>query len=291
MAAKLVVKAHLDPSGLKNKGNTCFFNASIQCLISLPKVVRYFLDSSFDPLKQPFSLAIQNFIFEYKNYRVVDPSDLIDSIKGRIKLFDGRQQDAHAFLECLMTKLTDEDDRAGRKAIEKSSFMKEAFGIIVEDIVKCHRCEFTTNVSTSSLIQYLFIKETVQKSIESYIHNAEMIDSSSPWKCTNCGKKGESSIKHHIRHTSDYIIVHLNRFESLSAKNNSAITVDENITVNDVVYENVGMVCHVGNLSSGHYFSYAKRDDWRVFNDSSVQKAERPAKTSSVYILFYSRKQ
>lgn len=291
MVAKLVVKAHLDPSGLKNKGNTCFFNASIQCLISLPKVVRYFLDNSFDPLKQPFSLAIQNFIFEYKNYRIVDPSDLIDSIKSKIKLFDGRQQDAHAFLECLITRLTDEGDKAIQKAAEKSNFMKDTFGIMVEDTVKCHHCGFTTNVNTFSLIQYLFIKETVQKSIECYAHNVEMIDSSSPWKCTNCGEKGESSIKHHIKHTSDYIIIHLNRFQSLTAKNNSTITIDEHIIVNDVTYENVGMVCHVGNLSGGHYFSYAKRDDWRVFNDSSVQKAERPAKTSSVYILFYSRKQ
>lgn len=290
MVAKLVVKAYLDPNGLKNKGNTCFFNASIQCLISLPKVVRYFLDNTFDPLRQPFSSAIQNFIFEYKNHKIVDPSDFIDSIKGKIKLFDGRQQDAHAFLECLITRLTDECDK-GQKTLEKSNFMKDAFGITLEDTVRCHCCEFTTNVSTFSLIQYLFIKETVQKSIEFFIHNVEMIDSSSPWRCTGCGKRSESSIKHHIKHTSDYVILHLNRFQSITAKNNVAVAVDEVIKINDTVYENVGIVCHVGSLSGGHYFSYAKRDDWSIFNDSSVQKAERPVKTNLAYILFYSRKQ
>lgn len=291
MVAKLVVKAHLDPNGLKNKGNACFFNASIQCLISLPKVVRYFLDSSFDPSKQPFSFAIQNFIFEYKNHKIVDPSDFIDSIKGKIKLFDGRQQDAHAFLECLITKLAEECDKKDQNTAETSNFMKEVFGITVEDTVRCHHCEFTTDVRTVSLIQYLFIKETVQQSIESYIHNIEMIDSSSPWRCTKCGTRSESSIKHSIKHTSDYVILHLNRFQSVTTKNNTVIAVDEVVKINDAMYENVGIVCHVGNLSGGHYFSYAKRDNWNVFNDSSVQKAERPVKTHLAYILFYSKKQ
>lgn len=288
MTAKLAVKLHLDPCGIKNKGNTCFFNASIQCFLSLPKIVRYFLENSFDPSRQPFCLAFQNFIFEYKNNsKILDPSDFIGKIRGKIRLFDGKQQDAHSFLDGFISKLCDELDSC--KDTRDSNIVKQALSISVEDKVKCQKCGFVSVVSSHPTMQYLTIRDSVQRSLNHYLENEERVDESSPWKCTECSAKTACPIVHSIRSTSDYFIVYLNRFQSLVSKNNTQITIDQNININDIKYEAVGVACHSGVLDGGHYYAFCKRDKWMEYNDSLVQPIERPEHSSSAYMIFYSR--
>lgn len=288
MVAKLAIKLHLDPSGLKNKGNTCFFNSSIQCLLSLPKVVRYFLENSFDSSKQPFCIAFQNFIFDYKNNKILDPTEFLSKIRGKIKLFDGKQQDAHAFLESFITRLSDELDSL--ETTKSTNIIKKSLAITLEDHVKCQNCAFISITSTTPLIQYLFIKESVQKSVNYFTDNDEWVDEDLPWKCTKCGSKTTCSISHSIKSTSDYFIVYLNRFQSPTHKNNTQILLEQKININDSVFELIGMTCHSGVLSGGHYFAFCKRDKWVELNDSLVQGIEEPEHySSSAYILFYSK--
>lgn len=287
MTAKLAVKKHLPSHGLKNKGNTCFFNASIQGFLSLPKIVRFFLDTSFDPSKQPVCLALQNFIFEYKNSAIVDPSEFISAIKSKIKLFSGRQQDAHEFLEYFLTELYNECEPP--KSENTVNPLKNMLGILIEDSIKCHECGFVSVNKSLSKMQYLFIKDSVQRSIDHYLRYEEMVDESSPWKCVKCSSQSKAGISHSIKNTSEYFIIHLNRFQNMSSKNTTPIKIDEIIEINRVKYENVGIACHSGTLSGGHYYAYCKRDRWMEFNDSLVQNIERPSAEESVYILFYSK--
>lgn len=292
MTARLAVKMHLDAHGIKNKGNTCFFNASIQCFLSMPKVIRYFLENTFDASKQPFCIAFQNFIFEYKNNKILDPSDFLGAIRGKIKLFDGRQHDAHAFLESFISKLCDELDGSCKKSEakkEKDNFLKQTLGISNEDSVKCLKCGFVSVVSSVSLIQYLFIKGSVQKSLNFYTQNEECVDEASPWKCTSCGAETACPIQHKITATSDYFIIHLNRFQGMGAKNNTQIKIEQTITINDTSYEIIGTVCHSGVLEGGHYYAFCKRDKWMEYNDILVQAANEPEGGSTAYLLFYAK--
>lgn len=284
MVSKAPTKTVLPPNGMKNRGNTCFFNASMQCLISIPSIVKYFQETAFDSKKQPFSKEMQNFIFKYRNYKVVDPSEFIKSIQGSIKMFDGKQQDAHSFLEYLLNHFSNEANS------QDKNFFKENFGIHSEDTIKCHKCSFTSKVEAFSSMQYLIVTKSIQESINAYVNNSEIIDSSCPWKCEKCESKSDSSISHCLKSTSNYVIFYLNRFQSLTQKNHRSIYIDETISICDELYDNIGIVCHSGGLSSGHYFSYAKRDFWYEFNDSVVQKTDLPTDTDTVYVLFYSRK-
>lgn len=288
MSAKLAVKKHLPAHGLKNKGNTCFFNASMQGFLSLPKIVRFFLDTPFDPSKQPICFALKNFIFEYKNSAIVDPAEFISAIRSKIKLFSGRQQDAHEFLEYFLDELYNECEPP--KSENKLNPLRTMLGIFTEDSIKCHQCGFISVNKFLSKMQYLFIKDSVQRSINNHLNFEEMVDESSPWKCTQCDSKSKSGISHSIKDTSEYFIIHLNRFHDLGSKNLSPIRIDDVIEINQVSYQNVGIVCHSGTLSGGHYYAYCKRDKWMEFNDSQVQSIDSPpAAEESVYILFYSR--
>lgn len=289
MAIKLAKKSRLDPCGLKNKGNTCFFNASMQCFLSLSKIESYFRDATFDPSKQPMCSAFQNFILEYNNNKILDPSDFLGRIRGRIRLFDGRQQDAHAFLESLMSRLSDElDAMDGTK--NGGNIIKKSLEISLEDTVKCQKCGFVSVVETTPTMQYLAIKESVQKSLDFFIDNEERVDQDAPWQCTKCGVKTSCPITHKIKSSSDYFIIYLNRFQSMVSKNNTALVIDERIHLNGIEYEAVGMVCHCGVLAGGHYYAYSKRGDrWFSYNDSSVEEAKIPEYDNSVYVIFYSR--
>lgn len=275
-----LIKKHLDTNGIMNKGNTCFFNSTMQCILSFSLLVRHFLDTQFDE-KQPISLAFQHFLLSYKNSKIVDPTDFINLIRSKIKLFNGKQQDAHCFLESFISCLSSED---------KTNFMKKHFEITIEDVVHCHSCSFSSKTITSTLIKYLDIKKSIQESIYSFISEREEIDSDAPYQCPNCKQRKKASISHNILKCSEFIALFLNRYLSLDEKNNKNTELSEEIVICEKTYELIGVVCHVGGLTSGHYYSYAKREDWREYNDSNVSKSNRPNSSSHAYILFYTLK-
>ena len=287
MVRKSLITNVLGKIGMRNRGNTCFFNSSIQALLSMPKFVDFFCETSFPP-KHIFSQALQNFLEEYKTTsKLIDPINLIDAIKGKIKLFDGKQQDAHSFLESFISRLNDENQlfKDG-----KESFLKKILAIHTQDTVRCHACGYQSTVETFPLIQFLFIKESIQSSLDHFIQQEESIDSESPWKCEKCKKKSAASMSHSIKKTSEYLILYLNRFQSLTIKNDIVVSIDDTIVVNDQFYELISTVCHSGTLSGGHYYSFCKRyGDWCEYNDSTVNKSEKPEKGSQVYMLIYSK--
>lgn len=281
MCAVISIRTYLTPVGLKNKGNTCFFNSTIQALLSLPVFINFIKKTEFDSRVQPILSSFKNFIFEYQNVKVYDPSVFIHDIRPKIRLFDGRQQDAHSFLESFLSILFDEQ--------AKDTKLKELFDIFHEDTITCSSCKFSTTVKTSSAIQYLFIESTVQTSINNYCNKEEYVDEDSPWKCPKCNSSTAASIRHKIIDSGEYLIIHLNRFQDVFNKCNKSIIVDEQITFGGNVYENVGVVCHSGSLNGGHYYSKCKRDkEWYEFNDSTCTKTQKAIEGNSPYLLFYS---
>lgn len=284
MCANVLIKSFLQPAGLKNKGNTCFFNATTQCLLSIPSFISYFKRGDFCSKKQPLSFALKEFIYDYQNYKVCDPHDFIKVLRPKIKLFDGRQQDAHCFLEIFLNTLIEEQGAQDTR-------LKNMFRIDNEDLITCRVCRYSNTVRTSTIIQYLFMEESVRESLHGYMTKDDTIESSDPWVCPECKGKNGLRIRHKIIETSEYVIVHLNRFQDMYRKNERQINIDEELRINDNVYENVGVVCHSGTLSGGHYFSKGRRDKiWYEFNDSCITKTTRVFDSNEPYILFYTIK-
>lgn len=285
--ANIMIRSFLRPAGMKNKGNTCFFNATIQSLLSLPSFISYFKRNEFLRKKQPLSYALKEFIYDYQNGSLIDPQEFIRSIRPSIKLFDGRQQDAHCFLIVFLSTLMEEQ---GEPSHSPAPALRNMFRIVNEDTVTCHECDYSNIVQTEMNDRYLFVCGSVGQSLRSYMERRDAVDSRCPWICPKCKTSNAVTIGHQIKETSEYFIVHLNRFTGVNRKNNASITVDEGLEIEGTAYENVGVICHVGNLQAGHYFAKAKRDSaWYVFNDSSATRTERTFEADTPYILLYAR--
>ena len=132
MAANISIKTFLRPTGMKNKGNTYFFNATMQCLLSVPSLVSFLRRHMFDNEKQGMLCALKDFIGSYNEEKVVDPVDFIRILKKGTKIFDGQQQDPHNFLDYLLNNIIEEE----MKDKNKISKIKEMFEITNEDTIK-----------------------------------------------------------------------------------------------------------------------------------------------------------
>ncbi|KAF9131092.1 hypothetical protein BGX30_013234 [Mortierella sp. GBA39] len=125
------------------------------------------------------------------------------------------------------------------------------------------------------------------------------------WMCPDCQVNRQAFKKLNIWRFPDILVVHLKRsIHTESTREKIDIFVDFPIHGLDLslkdgdkhdVYDLIGITNYKGGLDSGHYTAYAKNerlDQWYIFDDSHVNPVlkEESIKTSSVYILFYRKR-
>lgn len=283
MVAKILIRSFLRPAGLANKGNTCFFNATMQCLLSLPEFISFLKRNEFSMKRQPVSHALRAFVFDYQNNKVCDPQDFIRSISAKIQLFDGKQQDAQCFLDGLLTHVIDEQG-------EKAGQLREMFEMQNMDTVNCKNCSYTNVTRARSVLLCLDLADSVKDALANYVDHDAVMDPRASWKCPDC-QKGLVKPRHGIEKPSEFVVILLNRFLNAYSKNNTRIHIEPEIELGGRCYQSIGVVCHVGDLRSGHYFSKCRRDGvWYEFNDASVTESAATFGAEQPYILFYALK-
>lgn len=248
------------PPGIVNLGNTCYFNATIQCLKHSVPFIRYFFDGRFDndrlgminqrPMEQAFLGHYYNLM---KNLielpGAAKPYELLKLLYVLNKTFaPGVQCDAQ---ECLTTildtlhialrinvKITVDNGNGSSAAYNRmvksyrqyESYLKhggysainEIFGSQFESKLTCHLCNHESN----SYDPYNLIPiEIAQKAISLYdcldqFMHAEDLDNV---QCEHCKQKTRATKQFRLWTLPQMLIIQLKRFDPLMRKTNQHI--------------------------------------------------------------------
>ncbi|CAD7923084.1 unnamed protein product [Amoebophrya sp. A120] len=129
--------------GLRNLGNTCFLNSSIQCLLSIPQLQAYFRERFTDgdlndrtaPLKGRLAREFHALLSDVHQSRagaVLSPAGLRNLLIRHAPQFSGyQQQDSHEALRFLLDGLHEDLNRV--RAKPKYQEMKDIKGESVDD--------------------------------------------------------------------------------------------------------------------------------------------------------------
>lgn len=287
-------KDNLPPGGLRNKGNTCFFNAAMQCILSIGEFNTFYKNTDF-PREKEVSNAFKQFIAEYEAPGCHDPKALIDKVGRKIKLFNGMQQDSHEFLIQFIDLLYNEFDRSESRfssreefeEVRKHNLVARTVFSMDRQTLTCGACGYasvTTALNSTILVEP---HETVQLGIDRCYEDV-CLDGKDAWRCDKCGEKRGSRKKTEVLVHPDVLIVHISRFHPQGWKNTASVEVNDTLCFNNRKYSLFGVICQNGTLSGGHYFAEAKRSGtWNLYNDESVTKDFHTYNGSHPYIVFY----
>ncbi|VDN98028.1 unnamed protein product [Rodentolepis nana] len=151
----------LNPPGLQNLGNTCYINATLQCLLTIQPLVEWLLSKphltnqlsvskSNGPLLTPILSDLVIAIFrrncntELENFRTVI-GELVQDFK------EPREQDAQEFLLFLLNRLHDENLLFGDHTNPQTSEILHIFEGILRTQLICSQCSSEKSSSKSVL--------------------------------------------------------------------------------------------------------------------------------------------
>lgn len=138
--------------GLKNLGNTCFFNSTLQCLNATRDLVHTYttLQNKSEYLSSSNSMnsLLKNFFVDIRRVSsTYNPQPLFAGVCARNSRFKGfQQQDAHDLLINILEMLQQENDKINKRSKDeklrgvKRSLIEDVFGSYYLNTVLCLDC-------------------------------------------------------------------------------------------------------------------------------------------------------
>ncbi|XP_064595874.1 ubiquitin carboxyl-terminal hydrolase 8-like [Liolophura sinensis] len=238
-------------TGLRNLGNTCYMNSTLQCLNNCYPLVSYFLNDNYlEDINRESKFSYNGEVVDefavvmkalwQKQYKYISAIDLVVCSHYN-SLFEGTDhQDSQEFLAFLLDGLheglnrikyrpklpeIDTQNMPDLMAAEKSlashklhneSIIVELFQGMLKSRVTCLSCGKTS--TRFDVFQYLSLpipssasQFTLQDCLREFLKE-EKLSGSSMWDCPNCKVKREAVKKLDIWKLPHILIVHLKRF-------------------------------------------------------------------------------
>ena len=182
------------------------------------------------------------------------------------------------------------------------SWILDEFNITMCTTCCCNNCGYSSMSYEPDFIFILNIPEEIENcNIEDCLDYYTKKESCE-WTCEKCDNKDSNYKECKLYNTPQTLIIHLSRFRydhftNSSDKIKSKISYNEFLNIKNYklfneeqnnIYELYGVLCHIGNINYGHYYTYCKDEKkFYLFNDENVSiKDEFPIETNA-YILFY----
>nr|XP_009503602.1 PREDICTED: inactive ubiquitin carboxyl-terminal hydrolase 50 [Phalacrocorax carbo] len=310
-------------TGLRNLGNTCYMNAILQCLCSVPPLVEYFLSEKYKAAlhrENGESATAFGCLMSDMWLGEVDcvSPEVFHSVLGKkYPTFSKRtQQDAQEFLICVLNELHEALKKVkaqlwcfgdhSRSVCETSIITQLFEGQLSYDIT-CLECKTTTNRPESFTILSLPIPSKSRCSLQDCLKGFFQQDTLT-WNnqihCSWCGTKQDAAVKATMTTAPQIIIFHLKRFE-WQGEHKRKLSTDicyplSNLDLSpyssphfckDAEYSLCAVVNHSGFLDDGHYTAFCKHSvtrNWYSFDDAQITKIpDSSVQTNRAYLLFY----
>ena len=293
-------------AGLRNLGNTCYMNASLQALLALQPFIHTVCDEinvgimrSVNEEKleesflEQFFLLHQDWTRVQKRGGVVNPEKIKQLIGVANSRFNGwAQEDAHEFLSALLNELEDEYvAKNPEKATTGPVF--QHFSTVLAHTLTCDECHETKKYEENYLDLSL---ELVWPSDEAMIRGVKLEyllshflskETDIEWNCPKCEPGKLASLEHQIARAPEILSLHVKRFvvnDSMTGFDKLVVPVlvpefldlaefcNEKVTTS-TKYRLVAAIHHHGEtIRSGHFTCSAReKEQWRGYNDSVVK--------------------
>ena len=281
--------------GLLNKGNTCYVNATLQCLSSIvPLWSNLSLNNNkLTPLTASF-IRIMSLLNSSKS--TLDPSNFLRHLKialiksGKTNFDIYQQQDAAEILMFILNELASDSIHTEQLIFSK---MRNEF--------TCHHClQINLNEDSFSVFQ-VPLSNSIQTALNKTLCSEELSEDN-PYYCNFCSEFRPASVEHSLSKVGRFLCIQLKRFINHGGnviKDIQKVICNENISVPLVdgeitfykQYRLIATINHTGNLDRGHYTSFIKSsgsNQWLFCNDAAVlNSTENSVNNTSSYIYFY----
>lgn len=305
------------PRGLRNLGNTCFINTTLQCLSHCPQFLTTVLDEDFvvqNDNDDNILLQLQDVLYKlHIEKKTVQPKGFCASVQnsniGKFITIN-EPNDLHEFLSIFIDELIESQKKQALLSERCEETVKGKFNGTLKNSITCTFCGHKSrNIEPFSTIMLSFHEKNANQPnqpnqpffLDNMIDNAFKNEIVENRTCDKCQQKRNEIKTVSFAKFPHVLIFMIKRYDMYGRRINHRLQISKNIiwkrNGKHYKYSIKSIACHYGNIRDGHYYSLVYKSDiskWFMINDHSVEELsscplESVTQSSRYYVLFYER--